>query len=212
MTRPFDKRAGARNRSRPYPSPAAPCRVLSFGGMDERQAVVDAARPVLLRMLLLSNGKVAALQRSRGGEGGRVGPSGNAHPLYEVWSARLAAARDAEEARGLLEQAESELSAQLRRPLAPDTTETLEELAERIVQDGWGISAPECARAMRCTPTLVRRCRLAALKHPESGYALPEHTGDPYSWARKLEQAGLTLRAIEAITGVPKSSVHDLLK
>jgi DNA-binding IclR family transcriptional regulator len=179
-----------------------------YAPVDERQAVVDSARPVLMRMALLSNGKVAALERSRGGESERVGPSGNAHPLYERWAERIASAPDAETARALLEAAEAELGAQLRRPLAPDTTETLDELMARIVQDGWGITAEECAVAMRCTPTLVRRARLEARRHPDTGYALPEFEGDVWKWARRLDQVGLSVRQIEALTALPKSTLH----
>lgn len=173
---------------------------------------MEAARPVLIRMALLSNGKVAALERSRGGGGEHAGPNGNAHPLYEVWGERIDAAPDAETARGLLDAAEAELGAQLRRPLAPDTTETLEELCARIVQDGWGVSATECSRMMRCTPTLVRRARLVERRHPATGYSLPDATGDARGDVRKLERAGLSLRDIEALTGVPKSTLHDHLK
>lgn len=163
-------------------------------------------------MTLLSHGKVAALQRSRGGDADRIGPNGEAHPMHERWAALIAAAPDAGTARLLLEQAEAELGAWLRRPLAPDTAETLEELAARIVADGWGITAPEAACAMRCTPTLVRRLRLAARRHPENGYALPERHGDPLTDARVLDKAGLSLRQIEALTGLPKSTLSDHLK
>lgn len=164
-------------------------------------------RTLLVRMTLLSYGGVAVFGR-RGGEVERVGPSGELRPMAERWRVRFAVDTSAD----ALDEARAELDAWIRRPLAPGTTETLEELCERIVVDGWAIGAEECARAMRCTPTLVRRARLAALRHPETGYALPERNGDAMAWARMLDVAGLTVRAIEALTGVPKSTLHDRLR
>ena len=95
--------------------------------------------------------------------------------------------------------------------LANGTTETLEELCARIVQDGWAIPTDECARAMRCTPTLVRRARLAAERHPETGYSLPPRQQDPMEWALKLDAVGLSVRQIATLTGLPKSTIHDRL-
>lgn len=170
------------------------------------------ARPVLVRMAMLSNGTVAKLERSRGGESEHVGPSGESRPLHERWAALIASASDAGMARERLEAARAELHAQLRRPLAPDTTETLEELCSRIVDDGWGITAREAAMAMRCTPTLVRQARLLARRHPETGYGLPDTIGDPWSDARRLDAAGLSVRHIEVLTGLPRRSLYRALK
>jgi hypothetical protein len=159
-------------------------------------------------MALLSYGGAQSFG-GRGGESSRIGPPGEARPMADEWARRFAGARDAEELGRLTDEAEAEYDTTVRRALAPDTTETWEELAARIVADGWGISAADCAMAMRCTPSMVARARLAELRHPESGYRLPE-IGDPVAWARALDQAGLTLRQIEALTGVSKSTVHRL--
>jgi hypothetical protein len=75
------------------------------------------------------------------------------------------------------------------------------------VSDGWGVSADDCARAMRCTPTMVRRARLAEMRHPDNGYVLPDGH-DPITWAVELDSIGLTLRQIEAVTGVPRTTLH----
>lgn len=128
--------------------------------------------------------------------------------MHEAWSAIFAGVSDPELARTLLDEARAELDAWLRRPLAHDTTETWEELAARIVGDGWGVTAQECAMAMRCTPTMVRRARLAEMRHPDTGYHLPE-APDPITWAIELDRMGLSLREIEGITGVAKSTLHD---
>lgn len=176
----------------------------------ERHEVLQTARTILARMELLSYGSVSRMGGRRGAES-PGSPQGEAHPLHEEWRERFAKAPDAEAARDLLELAEAELDAALRRRLVPEATETLDELCARIVSDGWGISSDECARAMRCTPTLVRRARLDADRHPETGGSLPERTGDPLAWSLALDAAGLSLRQIEALTGVPKSSLHRAL-
>jgi hypothetical protein len=163
-------------------------------------------RTLLFRMSLVSYGGTQHLG-GRGGESGRIGPPGEAQPMADRWALDFDRATTRDELSRLYEEARAEFDAWIRKPLAVDATETWEELAERIVTDGWGITAGECAMAMRCTPNMVRRARLAELRHPESGYALPVET-DPVSWARKLDDAGLTLRQIEALTGVPKSTVH----
>jgi hypothetical protein len=176
--------------------------------VDERAAVLSEARPLLVRMALLSYGSVQAYGRRRGA--GAVGgdpPTGEAHPMHERWSALLAAAETAEQARATLERARSEYGAHVRRQLVPTTTETWDELAERIVADGWGVSARDCATAMRCSITLVRRARLAAYRHPESGYGLPAPRRDVLAWARDLDDAGLSVRQIEALTGMAMATV-----
>lgn len=164
---------------------------------------------MLIRMALLSYGGVQR-HGGRRGESGSIGPPGESSPLHHKWAVVFVQAADPDMARRLTEEAQAELESWVRRPLAPDTTETWEELAARIVGDGWGIEADECARAMRCTPTMVRRARLAEMRHPDTGYHLP-HAPDPLSWAIQLDRLGLTLRQIEAITGVAKSTLHGHL-
>jgi hypothetical protein len=137
-------------------------------------------------------------------------PQGESFPMAERWADIFERAHP-DALPELLDEAQAELDAWLHRPLAPDTTETLEELGARIVRDGWGISADECARAMRCTPTLVRTARLAEGKHPETGHSLPARESDAMSWALRLNMAGLSLREIEALTGVPKTTLHRRL-
>ena len=166
-----------------------------------------AARSILARMEMLSYGPVHRFGGRRGAESPGA-PQGEAHPLHDKWRALFVEAGDPETLRAYVQQAAAELDAALRRRLVPEATETLDELCARIVADGWGIAADECAVAMRCTPTLVRRARLSAGRHPETGGSLPEANGDPKAWARELDAAGLSLRQIEAITGVPRSTLH----
>src|SRR3954471_16814705 len=166
----------------------------------------SAQRVLLARMALLSYGTVTRFGGRGGGDSERIGPPGEAQPMADRWATTFAGATP-ENASALTEQAQAELDTYVRRPLAPDTTETWEELAGRIVADGWGVTAAACAMAMRCTPSMVRRARLAELRHPDTGYSLPVEA-DAVAWAMALDVAGLTLRQIEAVTGVSKSSVH----
>jgi hypothetical protein len=187
---------------------SSPTRLISYAPVDDRQLVLDAARPVLTRMALLSYGSVQVMgRRVNGGDDARA-PSGESSPMAEKWAALLAAKPTFE----TLDAARAELGSWLRRPLVPETTETLEELCARVVSDGWGITADECAVAMRCTPTLVRRARLAELRHPDTGRSLPERGAGGKGWALALDACGLSLRQIEGLTGVPKSTLHRILK
>lgn len=169
------------------------------------------ARDLLVRMALLSYGDVQRLGGRRGGESDRIGPTGDSSPLHERWGATFDASSDAD-LPALLAQARAELDAWLRRPFAPDTTETWEELAARIVADGWSVPASDCAIAMRCTTTMVRRARLAAGRTPDYGYPLPEGDPDRVAWARALNDAGVSFRQVQAMTGVPKSTLHRLVR
>jgi hypothetical protein len=166
-----------------------------------------AHRTLLARMAILSNGTVTKLGGRGGGESSRIGPPGDSRPMVDKWAALFAGATTAEALAELTEAAQHDYDTTIRRPLAPDTTETWEELAARIVRDGWGVTADECARAMRCTPSMVRRARLSEMRHPDTGHALPTGMG-AVEWARALDDAGLSVREIALVTGVAKSNVH----
>jgi hypothetical protein len=59
---------------------------------------------------------------------------------------------------------------------------------------------------LRRTPRFVRRARLSAERAAESGRALSvEHVNGTPEYVR----AGCSLRAASAISGVPRSTLHD---
>lgn len=170
------------------------------------------AETLLVRMALVSYGATMNYQTYTSHVAARDNPPcGEAIPMHDRWHMAFEKAHDDDHLRDLVAAGQRELDGWLRRPFASDATESLEDLCARIVGDGWGISADECARAMRCTSTLVRRARLGAGRHPESGYHLPGPSKDRMLWALQLDAAGLTLRQIETVTGVPKSTLHDRL-
>jgi DNA-binding IclR family transcriptional regulator len=169
------------------------------------------ANAVLVRMALISHGATMPLGIRRG-DSGRIMPPGERRPMHEVWGERIDAAPSAGARAVVVEQAHGALMAYIRRQFVVTTAESYDELAERIVTDGWGLDADECARAMRCTPTLIKRARLDARRHPDTGYALPDETPDRMAWARALRADGLSLRDVQTLTGLPKSTLHDRLR
>jgi hypothetical protein len=174
-------------------------------------ADMDAAvRTILARMELLSYGSVSRMGGRRSAESPGA-PSGEAHPLHERFARLFAEAVDAEAMRTVLQLAEAELDAARRRRFVIETAETLDDLCARIVADGWGIEAEECARAMRTSASIVRRARLDAGRHPDTGGALPEKRGDAITWARDLDAAGLSIRQIASVVGMPQTTLYRAL-
>lgn len=177
--------------------------------MEDLDAVKATARPILARMELLSHGTVQRVGGRRGSDSYGT-PPGEGNPLHDVWREAIAKTTDVEAARLAVQGAADALDAAVRRRFVAHRTETLDELCARIITDGRGISDRDCAVAMRCTTTLVRRSRLEAGCHPDTGEALPAAAGDALTWARELAAAGLPVRQIERLTGVSKSRVHRL--
>lgn len=130
-------------------------------------------------------------------------PCGDDTPAT-YWRARFGDARDDDEARALVEQARAELRAIRRRAFAPMRYETADELAERVVVEGEGVDALHVAIALRCTPTFVRRARLAQGRDPEFGRVVDLDVLEP----RALLDAGLSVRQAAAVLGVPRSTLH----
>lgn len=171
----------------------------------------EATRLVLVRLALVSHapaGRMDAMPRTRGTPEHRK-PTGDAHPPAEVLRDRLEQADSVIAARRVLDEARAELQRTLRRPFATQQTETADELAERIVLDGAGWLADDVAVAMRCLPRFVRASRLAFGRDPETGLSAPQ--GDPWEVARSLYAAGRSLRVIERLTGLARSTLHERL-
>jgi hypothetical protein len=166
------------------------------------------ARPVLVRLALVSSaptGRMDAMPRTHGTPEHRR-PPGEAIPVAEHLAHRLSQVISVREAAALLDEARAELSHALRRGMAYDATETSDELAERIIEDGCGWPVADVARAMRCLPSFVRRAREAVGRDPETGLTLPD--ADPMDAARVLAEAGRSTRTIERLTGIPRSTLR----
>ena len=101
-----------------------------------------------------------------------------------------------------------------RRPLAAVTIVTAADLAALVLDRGQGFTAKEVAIGLRCTPTFVRRARLAAGVEPERGRAVRvastgASTGDGLERGVELVANGMSVRAAAAVVGVAKSTLHD---
>lgn len=181
--------------------------------MGTRDEVLSDARQTLAEMELLPYGNSASFDpTARSPSAERVGvPAGESHPMRDHYARRLTDAPDAASAARVLGQARAALNAERRQPMAVSRVETLAELRQRILDDGTGWLADDVALAMRCLPRVVRRARLLAGRDPEHGRPMP--TGaDRMDWAVQLVTTGCTQREAAAVTGVPRSTLGDVLR
>ena len=132
-------------------------------------------------------------------------PSGDDTPAA-YWRERFDAAASDAEADELVRLARAELAHIRRRSFPALAYATADELAERVVHEGEGVDAPAVAFALRCTPTFVRRARLAQGREPELGRIV-----DVVLEPRALVDAGMSLRQVSAVLGVPRSTLHERL-
>jgi hypothetical protein len=170
--------------------------------------IKQSARPFLVRLAFVSQapaGRMDAMPRTRGTpEHSR--PPGEAHPEAEHLAHRLARSTSSVEASAIVDEIRAELSHATRRALPMDATETAQDMAERIIEDGVGWTADEVALACRCLPSFVRASRLAFDRDPETGKTPPD--GDPVEVARVLRDQGRSWRTIERLTGVAHSTLR----
>ena len=113
--------------------------------------------------------------------------------------------------RRVLQRARDELDAIVRRPLADLRPETADDLREQVLERGEGFPVTDVATAMRCTPTFVRRARIAAGRDPEHGRPVTVNgNGSRLDHALDLViVGGLSVRAAAAATGVPRSTLGN---
>lgn len=163
---------------------------------------------MLIRLALVSHapaGRMDAMPRTRGTPEHRR-PPGEAHPEAEFLAHRLSQTLSRLEALAIVDEIRAELAHATRRALPPDTTETAEEMAERVVGDGAGWEVADVALAFRCLPSFVRTARLTYGRDPETGLTPPD--GDPMEVARSLVAQGRSLYAVASLTGVPRSTLR----
>jgi hypothetical protein len=132
-------------------------------------------------------------------------PTGDPSPAT-YWRERFDQARPGEEPT-LLALARDELRHIRRRAFPAVAWEDGVELAARVLGDGEGLQPGDVAFALRCTPTFVRRTRLANGREPEHGRTVRMDQLD----ARALMDAGMSLRQAAVATGVPRSTLAGRL-
>jgi hypothetical protein len=131
-------------------------------------------------------------------------PTGERSPAERWCETYNMAVSDAAQA-GALRGASEELAHLRRRKFRVGESANGDDLRERILGDGEGAETQVVALALRCTPTLVRRTRLAAGRDADYGriVALDEVTPSA------LLEAGLSLRAVALVTGLARSTLYD---
>lgn len=134
-------------------------------------------------------------------------PSGEGHPPLDYWLDLLERCATIEDARIVIGRARDELAAWRVRPEPPPEGESFDDLKTRIIREGAGWTPQEVALAFRCTPTLVRNVRTEAERDVE--YGRPDGS---LAHGLNLLGAGLSLRQVAQITGIPKSTLHDAAK
>lgn len=131
-------------------------------------------------------------------------PTGDDTPA-RYWLARFGTTSSERHGRELAALARAELASIRRRTFPPLAYETGDELAERVVSEGEGVDALHVSIGLRCTPTFVRRARLARGRDPEYGRVVELDALEP----RSLLDAGLSVRQAAAVLGVPRSTLHE---
>ncbi len=126
---------------------------------------------------------------------------------------RFAAASGASELALVLDDARHELALLKARPDANVRTETLVELEARVIERGEGFAALDCAVGARTSEAIVRRARLKAGRDAEWGRRLPAEivNGRPLTFGLGLVDAGFSIRAASARSGVARSTLFEHL-
>jgi hypothetical protein len=153
---------------------------------------------------MLQYGAVMAWGRRIPSAEGAALPQGESDPPLLYWMDKLASAQTLEEFAAFASQMKDELAAWRRRPDPPPPGETLDDLKRRVLEEGDGWTPHEVALAMRVTPTFVRHARTEAERDPQTG-----RPDNRLAKGLKLLKEGFSLRQVESITGVPKSTLHD---
>lgn len=122
-----------------------------------------------------------------------------------------AAGRNVVELEHVVDDARRELSVLKARPDADVRTESLTELYARIVEHGEGVCVLDVAVAVRSSESIVRKARLLAGRDGETGRRLPSEVvnGRPLTFACGLVDAGYSLRAASALSGIPRSTIFE---
>jgi hypothetical protein len=217
-SRCLDRLAGIRPElSRPALAVSLP--VVSSSGV---LFIPGRVRILLAELELLSHGSTQSWNATGGGEseGGTGHPPGDQHPPH-LELRKLYLKQSTDEGRASVEKT---MRATLKeyRGTAVDRScvvgETREQENDRILRTGEGFTADEVARRFNCTPTRVRRLRLAkgrdTLGHkPGGSFVSPTSDEECEREARRMKsQLGMSVRAIALALHRPSSTVGDWVK
>jgi DNA invertase Pin-like site-specific DNA recombinase len=178
--------------------------------------IPKAVRQLLAELELLSHGSTTAWNPTGGTGDDVVVPFGESDPPHLRLRARyLAQTADAGRARVV-----EEMRVTLRghRGVSVDRSVVVGESREaedaRILQTGEDFSAEEVARRFNCTPTRVRRLRLADGRDVERGRrsAPAAPVADAAGQALRMKANGMSERQIALVLGQHRTTVTRWLK
>jgi hypothetical protein len=170
-------------------------------------------RRILLAMLFVSEGTTGKVGASHGKCESRP-PAGSSWCLVEFWKTRWEACEDEREQAQCVEDATEALKLAQRGPDERPPGESAEELAERIVDDGEGLSVAEAANQFRCLERTVRQARTRA-ENPKREvqfgrpYVVPE-TVDREERVVYLLERHVSVRAVAAQVGMHAKQVQRI--
>ncbi len=174
-----------------------------------------AMRQVLAELELTSHGSTQSWNSSgHGGESVNVFPPGESSPPHIEWRERYERATTDDARQWVIDDAGRALRGIIRRAkVTVASGESEKQFAARVISTGRGFGVGEVATAMRCTPTRVRRIRLANGVSLEFGLALAVEApdADAERRARTLAEQGMSVRQIGLLTGMSKDRVHRML-
>jgi plasmid maintenance system antidote protein VapI len=170
-------------------------------------------RQVLAQLELVSHGTITAYNSSGGhaAESGRALPPGELKPPHEFYRQQFAETTGDHDRSKLLEQAQAELGAITKRPIAIEGLTDAQILEEKILEkDGW--SDVDLAKHLRCTSGHVRRVRNSAGKDGVTGELLELSAVDRSDLAAAMQTRGLNQEEIAKRMGISQPTVSRLLR
>jgi len=171
-------------------------------------------RTLIARLNILSQAPAAGWNQTGGQSSEHPGgkcPSGGGMNGQDWWD-RYTNARSPER---VIREAQDELRLDRYSQSSKTSPETAEQTVRRMLKEttGWTPQAVSTS-AWRMSVTQVRKHRQADGRDQETGKALevPEHPQAADVLRLKAEDPTRTVRYLHSVTGVKKSTVHDILK
>lgn len=161
-----------------------------------------AIRHILAQLEMISHGSITAYNSAGGNDSEHPGgkrPAGDSCPPHDRYREQYVAAKTDSARSAVIDAAQCELRALRKaaapsKPIEPETEAEFDARAQQLLAHGWEVE--DVARAMKCTPTRIRRAATAC-KHPD---------------VHALAAEGKSVRGISISTGLSKSEIHRILK
>lgn len=176
----------------------------------------SAVRQILAELELISHGSTQSWNSAGGhGESTAVLPYGESNPPH-VYLRELYVAQTTDPGRARvvtrITLALREARGQIDRSHV--VGETREHEDARMIKQGEGFTPEEVANRFNCTPSRVRRARLAAGRSQDTGKAIHTATDadDGRIEALRMKDQGMSVRQIAMVLSQPKSTVYDWVK